>query len=1425
MPTTSCLPRVKSSSSMRLYSLALALPLALAIAPSGQAQQNAGHWLTGYYATYNYSVMTTSQVDYTKLTHVIYWPVIPNTDTPGTLDTTPYGLSSTTFSTGANDLITRAHAAGAKALIGIGGSSSAQTGAGDGGLGATAGFHISASPEYQATFISNIIDLMRTYDFDGVDIDWEAITTSEDATNFTSFITNLRADLELISPNLLLTIAAGVKADGGRPDLIAPIYNDFDQINLMTYVMSGPYPGWETWYNSPLNNGGATFISVPSEQLPSITNALADYTSLGIPQSKLAMGIQFDSAVWTGGSGTSTGGVTKPKQTWTVAPSFTTLPYRQMITTLAITPGYTTNFDSVADQSWLSYDPSGTGTTNESEDSFVSFDSPTSIAKKGVDMSPAQAGVGGSLGGVFIFELSGDFAPAAAADQQHPLLNAANSMKMLLPGLITNLTASATGLTATLNWTADPGSASYNVYSETGPGAGAGPLVTNVTTPQAVIPNLTGGKEYWFLVEGVNAFGKGVGDQVAVTVPALVTPTITWATPAPIAYGTPLSSAQLDATASVAGTFAYSPAAGTILGVGTHTLSVTFTPTATNLYTTATKTVSINVTYAVLSTSDSFGNENVGATSNAHAITFDFSTETTLRSSNPVEVLTKGASGLEFVNAGGGTCAANKTYDANSSCTVIVTFTPTAAGQRLGAVVLLGTTGNAVATAYISGIGVAPQIAYDPGKPSSVSIPAQISPMGVAVDGAGNIYFADYNNRRVLKVTPTGAYSTYVTGLSGQPNALALDGAGNLFISLTQTIMKVTPAGVQSTVGSGLVPAPKGIAVDAAGDVFIANTNDDTVVEVTPAGVQTTVLSGTVQGKKLSYPTGLAVDSSGNLYVADSGNNRILKVSSTGTTVLLGSGLNSPYGIAIGDTGGTLYIADENNNRILKLTAAGVESTVLSGSVLGSNLSSPVAVAVDSSENLYVSDTGNGRLLKINRSTAPSLSFAATQVGSTSSDSPKTITVNNIGNANLIFPVPRSGTNASISANFTLANSTTCPVLRIRSFPGILTSGSSCNYVVSFAPTTAGIVSGSLVMTDNALNVADAKQVILLSGTGVALSRVVWIPDYYGGLLQVRVGSGATPTAITINLPSCNPNSVAVNNNKLYVACSSASGTNPDKILVYNAATIRAAPAGTLNISPSQTITSNQFNSLIGITFDSSQDLWIASYGNNQVVSISAATLNTANPVVTVELVQSPPSPTGLAFAADGSLWVTGQYGGGILLNFPSSQFGQGENAQPAYCIASTNLGAGCQFSDNLFLEPEGVALVSGDIWVANNSSYNTDTGVTSPGRELVDLKVVAGALNVNATFGNAAVAADSPFVCPGGLFATSTHLWVNDESYGETNPGCGGNGDVASKTGGIFSFTPAQLAAKTTTISQVLVFSNVTGRPGFGGLFVENDQ
>lgn len=85
---------------------------------------------------------------------------------------------------------------------------------------------------------------------------------------------------------------------------------------------------------------------------------------------------------------------------------------------------------------------------------------------------------------------------------------------------------------------------------------------------------------------------------LTVTATNRATPTVTWATPASITYGTALSATQLDATASVAGSFSYTPAAGKVLSVGSNTLSVTFTPTDSVNYNTVTATTTLTVTQA-----------------------------------------------------------------------------------------------------------------------------------------------------------------------------------------------------------------------------------------------------------------------------------------------------------------------------------------------------------------------------------------------------------------------------------------------------------------------------------------------------------------------------------------------------------------------------------------------------------------------------------------------------------------------------------------------------------------------------------------------------------------------------------------------------------------------------------------------------------
>ena len=158
---------------------------------------------------------------------------------------------------------------------------------------------------------------MQTRGYDGVDVNWEGLSSADpvDQAQFPAFIQELRQALDQISPRPLLTMPPTTGSDAAVT-LVAQVAEAFDQINLQTYVMSGPYPGWVTWFNSPLFNGGFTFPS-SGGPVPSADDEVSRFQSAGIPLARMAIGAQLDAAVWSGGSGTDTEGVSAPRQTWT----------------------------------------------------------------------------------------------------------------------------------------------------------------------------------------------------------------------------------------------------------------------------------------------------------------------------------------------------------------------------------------------------------------------------------------------------------------------------------------------------------------------------------------------------------------------------------------------------------------------------------------------------------------------------------------------------------------------------------------------------------------------------------------------------------------------------------------------------------------------------------------------------------------------------------------------------------------------------------------------------------------------------------------------------------------------------------------------------------------------------------------------------
>jgi chitinase len=187
----------------------------------------------------------------------------------------------------------------------------------------------------------------------------------------------------------------------------------------MTYDLSGPWDGWVTWFNAPIYDGNYRFPSTGG-LVPSTDGSITNFIGRGVPASKLGIGIAFYGYVWTGGAGTTTGGVTQPRQTWTTAPTSSQIHYYTIMNTYFQSNLY--HWDSAAQAAYLSItNPSPT--TNR----FISYD----------DEHACQAKVSYArnkrLGGVMIWELGEGYRSTQPAGQRDPLLQAVKQA-MATPG-------------------------------------------------------------------------------------------------------------------------------------------------------------------------------------------------------------------------------------------------------------------------------------------------------------------------------------------------------------------------------------------------------------------------------------------------------------------------------------------------------------------------------------------------------------------------------------------------------------------------------------------------------------------------------------------------------------------------------------------------------------------------------------------------------------------------------------------------------------------------------------------------------------------------------------------------------------------------------------------------------------------------------
>jgi len=342
-------------------------------------------------------------------------------------------------------------------------------------------------------------------------------------------------------------------------------------------------------------------------------------------------------------------------------------------------------------------------------------------------------------------------------------------------------------------------------------------------------------------------------------------------------------------------------------------------------------------------------------------------------------------------------------------------------------------------------------------------------PIRVVGDSTGTFYIADTDNNRVRKVDPTGHITTVAgtgsAGFSGdggpataatlrQPNGLALDTAGNLFVSDSgnSRVRKVAPNGVITTVaGNGTPAVPGGMAVDAAGNLFVAHVDDHRVRKVAPNGVVTIVAGngsagfsgdgGPATAASLMAPEDVALDAAGNLFVADTGNSRVRRVGTNGViTTVAGNGvsgfsgdggpataatLSLPLGVTV-DPSGNLFVADSANNRVRKVNTAGVITTVAGdgtasfsgdgGSATAAGFRTPAGVAVAPRGDLLIADVGNNRIRRVEGITGTPLPPSPPTLTSTAPPSPAN------ANAPLLLGTAPAGTTVSIHTDSSCAS-------------------------------------------------------------------------------------------------------------------------------------------------------------------------------------------------------------------------------------------------------------------------------------------------------------------------------------------------------------------------------------------------------------------
>lgn len=359
-----------SRSSRRLFALRAASPIAAAILvlfgalPAAAAGPKR---LIAYYPFWAKSEApsySAAQIPYRKLTHIAHAFLLLDSKADGSLFVDPGLLEP--------ELISKAHAAGVKVLISIGGADQTQT----------AAFRtVARSNDLRRAFARNVHDFVSENGYDGVDVDWEVPEAPDDTQPCILLIQALRAELPAPAFLLSMAIPADPRSYGSGFDVpaLAPM---LDFINVMTYDFHGPWTD-HAGHNSPL---------MPSAKDPGNEGSLLTSIDLyektyGVPAQRLNIGTAF--------YGYEFDGVGKVWGSCGCGRNTTSRNYGTYIKPRIGKLGWTARIDKRSKAPYL---------LHQGTPGFITYDDAASTTRK-VDYVLGTR----ELGGVFMWDLSADY--------------------------------------------------------------------------------------------------------------------------------------------------------------------------------------------------------------------------------------------------------------------------------------------------------------------------------------------------------------------------------------------------------------------------------------------------------------------------------------------------------------------------------------------------------------------------------------------------------------------------------------------------------------------------------------------------------------------------------------------------------------------------------------------------------------------------------------------------------------------------------------------------------------------------------------------------------------------------------------------------------------------------------------------------------